>query len=187
MSDRPKAWKRVRTGVQHDFQILRVREDVFGDPRDLSEHRRVIIDADDWANVVALTPDDKVVMVRQFRFGSGTDALELPGGVVDAGETPEAAVVRELNEETGYRPGTVEGVGWLWSNPAHFTNRVHTFVARGCERVHDGRLEGAEDLIVELVDRSAIPRLIRQGEIRHALHVAALHLARIAEGDGRSS
>jgi 8-oxo-dGTP pyrophosphatase MutT (NUDIX family) len=166
---------------------MRVREDVFADPRDGSEHARVIIEADEWANVVAITPDDKIVMVRQFRFGSGEDALELPGGVVDAGETPEAAVVRELEEETGYRPTTVEAVGWLWSNPAHFTNRVHTFVARGCERIHDGRLEGAEDLSVELVDRSAIPRLVREGAIRHALHVAALHLALLAQGDGQIS
>lgn len=159
---------------------MRVREDVFADPRDGSEHHRLIIDADDWANVVALTPDGKLVMVRQFRFGSNGDALELPGGVVDAGETPEQAVIRELEEETGFRPRSVEPVGWVWSNPAHFTNRVHTFVARGCERIHDGKPEGSEDLVIELVPRSSIPDLIRSGEIRHALHIAALSLAGIA-------
>lgn len=171
----------MRTTREHDFTILRIHEDIFVDPRDGTEHPRAIIDADDWANVVALTPDDKVVMVRQFRFGSQSDSLELPGGVVGAHETPVQAAARELEEETGYRPGSIEPIGWLWSNPAHFTNRVHTFLARGCERVHDGRLEGSEDLVVEVVQRHAIPELIRTGEIRHALHVAALHLARVAE------
>lgn len=174
----------MRTTRAYDFTILRIREDWFADPRDGSEHPRAIIDADEWANVVALTPDDRVVMVRQFRFGSQSDSLELPGGVVDPTETPLRAAARELEEETGYRPATIDTVGWLWSNPAHFTNRVHTFVGRGCEKVHDGMLEGAEDLVVELVERAAIPQLIRSGEIRHALHVAALHLARLSEDEG---
>jgi ADP-ribose pyrophosphatase len=179
--DRPRPWKRLRTLRTEDYQILRVREDVFADPRSGEEHPRVIIDAHDWANVVAITTDDRVVLVRQWRFGSRSEGLEVPGGVVDEDETPAQAAARELEEETGYRPGSIEPIGWLWSNPAHFTNRVHTFVARGCERVHDGKLEGAEDVVVELVERSAIPELIRKGEIRHALHVAALHLARVAE------
>jgi len=182
VSPRPARWARVRTGDEHDFTILRVREDVFVDPRDGTEHERAIIEADDWANVVALTPDDNVVMVRQWRFGSQAEGLEIPGGVVDKGETPEAAARRELEEETGYRPASMESVGWMWPNPAHFTNKQHTFLARGCERVHDGTPDGGEDLVTELVPRSAIPELIRRGEIRHALHVAALYLARIAEG-----
>lgn len=187
MTRRPAPWSRVRTTRAHDFTILRVREDWFADPRDGTEHPRAIIEADEWANVVALTPDDRVVMVRQFRFGSGSDSLELPGGVVAPTETPARAAARELEEETGYRPGSIQPVGWLWSNPAHFTNRVHTFVARGCDKLHDGTLESAEDVIVELVERSAIPHLIRSGEIRHALHVAALHLARLAEEDEQRS
>jgi 8-oxo-dGTP pyrophosphatase MutT (NUDIX family) len=181
VTERLRPWKRVRTVRAEDYQILRVREDVFADPRNGEEHPRVIIDADDWANVVALTPDDRVILIRQWRFGSQAEGLEVPGGVVDPGETPAQAAARELEEETGYRPGSLEPVGWLWPNPAHFTNKQHTFVARGCERVHDGTPDGGEDLVVELVPRSAVPDLIRKGEIRHALHVAALHLALVAE------
>lgn len=163
-----------------NYQILRIREDVFADPRTGEEHPRVIIDADEWANVVALTQDGRVILVRQWRFGSQAEGLEVPGGVVDKGESPEQAAARELEEETGYRPGSMESVGWIWPNPAHFTNKQHTFVARDCERIHDGRPDGSEDLVVELVPRSAIPELIRSGEIRHALHVAALYMAFIA-------
>lgn len=177
MKQRPQPWSRVRTGNEHDFGVLRVHQDVFRDPRDGSEHPRAIIDAGEWANVVALTPDDRVVMVRQFRFGSQADGLEIPGGVVDADETPEQAAARELEEETGFRAASIEPLGWLWPNPAHFTNKQHTFLATGCEQVHDGTPDGSEDLVVELVPRSDIPRLIETGEIRHALHVAALSLA----------
>lgn len=181
MPRRPRPWKRTRTLRSDDYQILQVREELFADPRSGEEHPRVIIDADEWANVVALTPDDRVVMVRQWRFGSQAAGLEIPGGVVDQGEAPADAAARELDEETGYRAASVEPLGWLWPNPASFTNKQHVFLARGCERVHDGTPDGSEDLVVELVPRSAIPRLIRSGEIRHALHVAALYLARVAE------
>lgn len=168
-----------------DYQILRVREDVFADPRTGEEHPRVTLDADDWANVVALTRDDRVVMVRQWRFGSEAEGLEIPGGVVDKDETPAQAAARELEEETGYRPGSMEALGWLWPNPAHFTNKQHTFLARDCERVHDGTPEGSEDLVIELVPWSSIPGLISGGEIRHALHVAALALALSRERQDR--
>jgi ADP-ribose diphosphatase len=177
MTGRLRPWKRLRTGRVEEHQILRVREDVWQDPRDGSEHERVIIDADEWANVVAVTPEDEVVMVRQFRFGSNEVGLEVPGGVVDKGETPEQAVRRELEEETGYRVKSVRAVGWMWTNPAHFTNRQHTFLAQGAERVHDGHQEGSEDIEVVLVPRADIPRLIRDGTIRHALHIGALTLA----------
>ena len=185
VTEGPRPWKRLRTVREEDYQILQIREDVFADPRSGEEHPRVIIDADEWANVVALTPDDHVVMVRQWRFGSQASGLEIPGGVVDKDETPERAALRELEEETGYRPASIEPIGWVWPNPAHFTNKQHTFLARGCERVHDGTPDGGEDLVVVLVPRSAVPDLLGSGQIRHALHIAALSLAGIA-GSARS-
>lgn len=177
MARGPRPWRRARTLREYDFTVLRVREDLFIDPRDGSEHPRAIIAAPEWAHVVAHTPAGQVILVRQFRFGSGEEGLELPGGVVDPGETPAQAIARELEEETGHRATTIESLGWLWPNPAHFTNRVHTFIARDCQRIRDGTPERSEDLVVELVDAEAIPALIRSGAIRHALHVAALHLA----------
>ena len=177
MSRDPLPWKRVRTGERRDFQILRVGEDHFADPRDGTEHARVIIEADDWVNVLPITRSGEVVLVKQFRFGSEEVSLELPGGIVDPGEEPAASVARELEEETGYRAGRILPLGVYRANPAHFTNRVHAFVALECEAVHDGRPDDGEDLTVEVVPRSAVCGLVRDGRITHALILATLNLA----------
>lgn len=177
MARDPLPWKRVRTGERRDFQILRIGEDHFADPRDGRDHARVIIEADDWANVLPLTRSGDVVLVKQFRFGSGEVSLELPGGVIDPGEEPAASVARELEEETGYRAGRILPLGVYRPNPAHFTNRVHAFVALDCEAVHDGTPDHGEDLTIEVVPRDAVAALARDGRITHALILATLHLA----------
>ena len=177
MRPEPRPWKRVRMGPRRDYKILKVGEDTFADPRTGEERDRVIIEADDWCNVLAVATDGRAILVRQFRFGSGETSLELPGGVVDEGETPEAAVGRELDEETGYRAGRLEPLGVYRPNPAHFTNRVHAFVALDCERLHDGTPDGSEDLAVELVPRSEVALMARDGRISHALMLATIGLA----------
>ncbi|HYX90105.1 MAG TPA: NUDIX hydrolase, partial [Myxococcaceae bacterium] len=101
----PKEWKRLRTGDATDYTILRIREDLVSDPRTGAGRPRVIIEAPDWVNIIPVTIDEQVVLVRQFRFGIWSPALEIPGGMVDPGEDPLSAAVRELEEETGYLPG----------------------------------------------------------------------------------
>lgn len=152
-----------------------MREDVFRDPRDGSEQKRAIIEAEEWCNVLPLAPDGRAILVTQYRFGSGQTSLEIPGGIVEPAETPAAAAVRELEEETGYRAEQLVPLGWVWANPAHFTNRVHFFVGLGCERVHAGRPEGGEDLAVELRGYEELAGLVREGAITHPFSVCALH------------
>jgi 8-oxo-dGTP pyrophosphatase MutT (NUDIX family) len=177
MSRDPLPWKRVRKGERADHQVLRIGEDVFADPRDGVERSRVIIEADDWANVVPITTDGDVVLVKQFRFGTRKVSLELPGGAVDRGEDPAATVARELEEETGYRAGRVVRLGAYDSNPAHFTNRVHAFVALDCVAVHDGTPDHSEDVVVEVVPKDRVRSLARDGAITHALMLATIDLA----------
>jgi 8-oxo-dGTP pyrophosphatase MutT (NUDIX family) len=177
MSRDPLPWKRVRKGERADHQILRIGEDVFADPRDGEERSRVIIEADDWANVVPITTDGDVVLVKQFRFGTQRISLELPGGVVDRGEDPAATVARELEEETGYRAGRVLSLGSYSPNPAHFTNRVHAFVALDCSRAHEGAPDDGEDVAVEVVPKARVVELVRDGRIAHALMLATIGLA----------
>lgn len=172
----PRPWKRARQGAEHDFTILRVREDQVEDPRDGSLHPRVLIDAPDWVNVIAVTPDDRVVLIRQFRFGVWSSTLEIPGGMVDLGEDPAAAAARELEEETGFVPAEVRSLGWVHPNPALQNNRCHSYLALRCEKVHAGHPDPGEDIQVELRPRSDVPELIRRREITHSLVVAAFLL-----------
>jgi 8-oxo-dGTP pyrophosphatase MutT (NUDIX family) len=144
-------------------------------PTSGEEHDFYCIESAEWVNVVPVTTDGQVVMVRQFRHGSQTLTLEIPGGMIDAGETPAEAALRELLEETGYTAERAIPAGAVNPNPALFGNRVHTFVAPGVEKVAEIRNEGAEETWVELVPASEIPRLVRAGEIDHALVLAGLY------------
>ena len=98
--------------------------------------RFIVLDAPDWAVVVPLLRqggEESFLMVRQYRHGSGELSLEFPGGVVEPGEEPEAAVRRELAEETGYRAASIRLAGSVSPNPAIMANRFHVFVAEGLE------------------------------------------------------
>ena len=136
----------------------------------------LVLTAPDWVNVVPLLDDGRVVMVRQWRLGIAAPTLEIPGGVVDPGETPIVAAARELREETGYRAATLRSLGEVTPNPAILANRCATFLATGLELVGEAQDDLEEEILVELVPRAELPRLVRTGEIHHALVVAALYL-----------
>ena len=177
-----RGWRTLRRGTQHDYTILRIREDQVEDPHG-REHPRVRIDCPDWVTVVALTPAGDAVMVRQYRAGIDGDTLEIPGGIVDPGETPEMAARRELEEETGFRAARWVSLGTSHPNPALQSNRHHAFLALDCERVHAPRLDAGEDIQVELVPRARLPELVRSGAITHALVLVSLYKAGIPPPD----
>jgi 8-oxo-dGTP pyrophosphatase MutT (NUDIX family) len=118
--------------------------------------------------------DDEVVFVRQFRHGSEGISLEIPGGMVDPGEDPQVAAVRECLEESGYQAGSVESLGVLNPNPALFPNKLHTYVARQCEGIGAIANTSTEHTEVELVPMKDLPELLQSGAIDHALVAATL-------------
>lgn len=177
MSTTPKPWSLVREGPEHDYHVLQVRERIVRSPVDGREHPRVLITCPEWANVVAFTPARELVLVRQFRFGIWAPTLEIPGGLVDAGESPEAAARRELEEETGYVAESFRPLGNCHPNPAVQTNRIHTYLAEGCRRVHAGDPDPGEDLEVVVVPEGQVKGLVQRGEISHALVLAAFYFA----------
>jgi ADP-ribose pyrophosphatase len=172
------SWVKTAGGT-HDQTIeenwlFRLRKERFQSRRSAKVHDYYVIHLADAVHVVALTPDEEVLLVRQFRAGSGRDSLEIPGGLVDPGEDPCTAGARELLEETGYAGDPPELLGTLWSNPSLLTSRISTIVIRNARLVAEPAPDHHEELTIERVPAREIPRLIRSGRIDHALVVAGL-------------
>jgi 8-oxo-dGTP pyrophosphatase MutT (NUDIX family) len=126
-----------------------------------------------WVNVVAVTPADEVLLVRQYRPGLGAVHFEIPAGVVDGSDRDlETAARRELAEETGYGGGRWSPLCTLSANPALTTNLTHTFLAEGVEPLGQAAPDATEDLRLHLVPVSAVERIIDEGEMVQSLHVA---------------
>jgi ADP-ribose pyrophosphatase len=131
----------------------------------------------DYAATVALTEDERVVLVRQYRPAIERETLELPSGLVDPGENPLQTARRELLEETGYDAPEIEMLGPLLPDTGRLGNRLWCCAARGVRKAEGWRAE--EDIAVELVTVTELAEATRDGRFDHALHLAALLLAEL--------
>jgi ADP-ribose pyrophosphatase len=172
-----KPWQRLDTEMVYTCRVFSLRRDRSRSPRTGSDHDFFILDACEWVNVVPLTPDQRVVMVRQYRHGIGDFTLEIPGGMVDDEDaSPLFAGRREMVEETGWDSERLIDLGAVHPNPAIQGNRLHTFVALDVENRHETHFDTTEETEVELVPLDAIPRLVASGLITHALVISAFYL-----------
>jgi 8-oxo-dGTP pyrophosphatase MutT (NUDIX family) len=171
-----KAWKKTGSRPAGDFRIFTIRADKKISPRTRKEHEFYVIDTVDWVNVIALTPNRELVMVEQYRHGSDTIELEIPGGMMDAGDrSPVETGTRELREETGYAGANARVIGEVFPNPAIMSNTCYTILVENCTCSHAVELDHGEDLVTRLVSALEIPTLVAAGKIKHSLVVAAFY------------
>jgi 8-oxo-dGTP pyrophosphatase MutT (NUDIX family) len=127
-----------------------------------------------WTNVLAITDDDHAVFVWQYRHGTDSLALEIPGGVVDAAESPIDAGKRELREETGYGADSWELLAQMHPNPALQGNEQFTYLARGARLVGETAFDETEECEVALVPVKDLAALIDEGHVTHALVIVGI-------------
>jgi len=170
----PERWVRGEQRVLASTRVVELRGVRYRHNGRESEREFTVIHAPDWVNVLALTPDGQLVLVRQFRFGTDAFSLEIPGGVIETGEDPLSAGIRELREETGYTGAGARILGSLHPNPAIQDNRVHFVLVE--EAAIRGVTEWDTDEEIEVLTAPAEEVLAwaRSGKITHSLVVAAL-------------
>ncbi|TKC04801.1 NUDIX hydrolase [Pedobacter polaris] len=134
-----------------------------------------VLEYPNWVNAVALTKENKIIMVRQYRFAADIISLEIPGGVIDDGEDSETAIIRELQEETGYSFDSCELVATLYPNPATSTNKTFTYLLKGGVKTHEQHLDEHEILNVEEYTIEEVKQMLKENKIEQALHVAGLY------------
>lgn len=169
-------WKKKHQKVDYDCGFFKVHVHQSASPVTGKEHPFYVLSTRNWTNVLALTPEKKVLMVTQYRHGSEELSLEIPGGAVDPQEEPLAAAKRELREETGYEAKEWYALGVVRPNPAILNNHCYLYLALGARSVGELKLDEAEELEVSLHDLAELPGLLKAGKIQHSLVVAAFHL-----------
>ena len=137
----------------------------------------VVLEFRSWANILAVTKDNEVVLIKQYRHGVQDVLWEIPGGVVERGEDPADGVKRELLEETGYKASKVIPVGKFYPNPALQTNTMYAFLALDAEKVGEQHLDDGEQIEVHLVPLDEVLAMTKRSEFSHGLEVAVLFYA----------
>jgi 8-oxo-dGTP pyrophosphatase MutT (NUDIX family) len=167
-------WQLASTTAMGSFKVFDVRKHAILDAAGKERPDVFTFACPDWCNVVAVTDDDEIVFVWQYRFGTDALGLEIPGGVIDPGESPIDAARRELLEETGYTADSFEPFGTTEPNPALQGNVCHTFLARGARLSGATNFDELEELEVARIPAASLADLIDHNHVTHALVIVAL-------------
>ncbi|MDD3468746.1 MAG: NUDIX hydrolase [Thermoguttaceae bacterium] len=167
-------WELLDSRTVYEHSVLRVRKDHYRLHPEGREGDFIALDMRDWVNIIPVTSDREIVLVRQFRHGTRQMSLETPGGVIDSGETPEMAAVRELREETGYVAESVRLLASIYPNPALQQNRGYFVLAERCRKLEATELDPFEDIECIRMTHDQLQQAIRTGILNHGLPLLGL-------------
>lgn len=176
-------WKTLSSSYIHKGPWATLRSDKCEMPDGRIVDEYYVLEYPNWVNAVAITEDNKVLMVRQYRHAAAIVSLEIPGGVIDGDEKPEAAMRRELLEETGYEFNDIELLCTVYANPSTANNHTYCYLAKGGKKVQEQSLDEHEELIVEEYTIAEVKQLLTDNKIAQALHCTSLFYALVKYGE----
>lgn len=177
MTENPDVWATVSSRIVADCRVFKLREDTSVRENDGASSTFFVVENPDWVNIVAITKDREAVLIEQFRHGTGSMILEIPGGMADEGEDSREAAARELIEETGYTTGRMIAIGSSYPNPAIQNNTIHHFLTLDCEKTAAVAFDDHESIATRLVPLHELEDLVHNGEITHSLAITAIYYA----------
>lgn len=166
-------WRAHSSAQVADYEAFRVRQDRVTHPVHGGELCYHSVDVPPGVLVVPVTADGRVVMIEQYRHAVRRVCLEFPAGMLEGEEAPETAGPRELEEETGYRPGRVERLATLDPDPSVQSNSTCVLLALDCQDVGGRDEDDGEEVVVHSIEADEVTRLVERGALRHGLSVAA--------------
>lgn len=172
MSNTPETWEVKESTEIADCKIFKIKKNLSESSEGKSSNF-FVIENPDWVNVLAMTNDQQVIVIEQFRHGTGEITIEIPGGMVDNQEDAGEAAKRELLEETGYTPKQLVSLGKCRPNPAIQDNWLHHFLAIGCEKTHEVEFDSTESVVTKLVPFEEFAEMIAVEQITHSAVLVA--------------
>ncbi|MDE3253139.1 MAG: NUDIX hydrolase [Bacteroidota bacterium] len=174
---RDLTWKKLSSSYVFNDRWFKARADScqFPDGRIIEPY--YIVEVPDWCNTVVITEDEKMILVRQYRYPVNQTTLELPGGIMEKGETPLSAAKREMEEETGYTSQDIQFLMKLAPNPALHDNTAYFFLARNAVPTVSKNLDPYEDLDILFFTKQEVLALLKENKIQHGVQVGPLYQA----------
>lgn len=177
-----KSWEILSSEIVYQKKWLQVKEErcKLPDGRILSPY--IIIDVPSFCNIFIVTEQEEIVLVKQYRHAARIISLELPGGMIDNGEDPLTAVIREMREETGY---TAEDVSLLYTihpNPPLENNKAWFYLAKNAKQTQSIALDAFEDIELVLVPKKEFIQKLLNHEFTHGAQTGAMYAAAIQLG-----
>lgn len=168
-------WECTHSEQGPEIPLFRTRYNWMRNPRNGATLKALVLEGGDWVNIAAITPEGKIIVVRQFRFGTGRTTTEFPAGLVESGEESLSAAQRELAEETGYTTSEWISLGTVDANAAFLNNQCHLWLAKNVSKTSETALDASEDILVDELGLDELKAEIASGRFSNALSLLAAY------------
>lgn len=175
-------WKVLFTKYVYENKWFHARADscMLPDGRIIEPY--FVVELPDFCNMVVVTEDERVVLVRQYRYPVDQITYELPGGIIEKGENPATAALREMQEETGYTSTDVEYLFKAAANPALNSNTAYFFLAKNAVKTESQNFDELEDLDVVSFSKDEFIQLLKENKLQHGVQLGGIYEAMIRLG-----